>query len=141
MGLNEKERRLKAAEYSKEVGATKAAKFFNISRQTVYKGLRDLENTDLDSDRIRRKQKRKKSAIITDPKILNVFNNLVEDVIQKDLPIKWTTKSIRSIKNELDQKGSIFQHVAFGIHCINKITPFKLIKNCDMTWRMLILMI
>ena len=105
MELNEKEKRLKAAEYSKEVGVTEAAKFFNISRPTVYKGLKDLKNTDFPSDRIRRKQKRKKSARITDPKILKIFNNLVKDDGQNGLILKWTKKSIRGIKNELDQKG------------------------------------
>ncbi len=105
MALNEKEKRLKAAEYSKEVGVTEAAKFFNISRQTVYNGLKDLQNTDLDSDRIRKKQVRWEFSIINDPKFLKVFNNLVEDNGQKGLILKWTTKSIRGIKNELDQKG------------------------------------
>ncbi|KKM93648.1 hypothetical protein LCGC14_1206350, partial [marine sediment metagenome] len=69
------------------------------------KGLKDLKNTDFPSDRIRRKQKRKKSARITDPKILKIFNNLVKDDGQNGLILKWTTKSIRGIKNEFDQKG------------------------------------
>lgn len=72
MGLNEKERSLEAAELAIRIGVTKAAKIFNLSRQTVYNGLKDLKNSDLPSDRIRRKQKRKKSSIINDPKFLKV---------------------------------------------------------------------
>ncbi len=105
MELNEKEKRLKAAKLSKEIGVPEAAKYYGISKQTVYKGLKDLKNPNLPSDRIRKKQLRWESSIINDPKFIKVFNNLIEDDGQEGLILKWTTKSIRSIKKELDQRG------------------------------------
>ena len=107
--LNEKQRRLLAAAEAKSYGFGGIQLVSNItglSRQTIYRGLADLEEKNYDS-RVRRPGGGRKSIVSFDKKLVMALEGLIEPDTRGDpeSPLRWTCKSVRNLQSELKKKG------------------------------------
>lgn len=108
--LNEKGKRLWAAIEARSYGrggVTLVCRATNLSTATVYKGFLDLDSDDLDTSKVRTAGGGRKKLINKQPKLLAALNALVDPTAKGDpeTPLKWTSKSVRKLANELNNKG------------------------------------
>lgn len=136
--LNERSRRLWCATEAlaiKSGGVAIVHAATNVSRPTIYKGIKELTNKQgrngkkrrqKNSDgRIRKKGGGAKSTIKKYSEILKVLETLVEPDVKGDpqSPLKWTCKSLRKIATQLKKQGYDVSHV----------TVRDLLKKCGYT--------
>jgi hypothetical protein len=110
--LNERSRRLWAATEAKALGHGGIAaveRATGISRSTIQRGLRELESFGevLDPDRVRRSGGGRKRIVEKDPTVFSDLDALVEPTAsgQPDSPLRWTSKSVRKLSDELQAMG------------------------------------
>lgn len=85
-----------------------------LARNTVVRGLRELENASpLDAERVRQPGGGRKRKAILDPALKQALEGLVEPVTRGDpeSPLRWTCKSTRVLARELNTKGYSVSHV------------------------------
>lgn len=113
--LNEKALRIwcatEAKNYDKQFGrggVMVVHQATDISRPTIYSGLRELKSKKKKpSDRVRNVGGGRKSLINKHPDLLVDLENLVEPLSRGDpeSPLRWTCKSVRNLAEELNNQG------------------------------------
>lgn len=107
--LNEKQRRLLAAAEATSYGfggVKLISEITGLCRQTIYRGLTDLNSGDLD-ERVRQPGGGRKKIFDTNKDLVSVLENLIEPSTRGDpeSPLRWTCKSVRNLQLELKKKG------------------------------------
>ncbi|MET8787077.1 ISAzo13 family transposase [Streptomyces sp. NPDC004589] len=124
--LNERQRRLLLAAEARELGhggIRAVSRAAGVSETTVRKGIAELadEPTPFPSGRIRRPGGGRKNATAKDPELLPALLALVEPDERGDpmSPLRWTTKSLRHLADELAKQG----------HPVSATTVGKLLRE------------
>ena len=107
--MNEKQRRVLAAAEAKAYGrggVQTVALITGMSRQTIYRGLEDLQ-TKVDLNRVRIPGGGRKKLRQNDPYLVESLENLIEPSTRGDpeSPLRWTCKSVRNLAAALEDKG------------------------------------
>jgi hypothetical protein len=117
--LNERQRRLYLAAEAQVLGyggISLVSRATNISRPVIHAGLKELAGLDLSNEledgRIRRPGGGRKRTVLVDDTLQSDLEALLEPVTIGDpqSPLRWTTKSTRSLANELKDKGHQTSH-------------------------------
>ena len=108
--LNEKQKRLLVGAEAIELGYGGISFLSNItgmSRNTIARGIREIEHGDEDATRIRNKGSGRKKLTVKYPEIQNCIEDLIEPETRGDpeSPLRWTCKSVRNISDFLRDKG------------------------------------
>ncbi|MCA1696714.1 MAG: ISAzo13 family transposase [Actinobacteria bacterium] len=108
--LNERQRRAFAASEARTFGyggIAAAARACGLAENTVRKGLRELDEQPLEAGRVRKPGAGRPAAEDSDPKLLEVLGQLVEDDTRGDPErvLLWTAKSARRLADELAGRG------------------------------------
>ena len=111
--LNEKQGRILIAAEANNFGyggIQTLSDLTGVSRPTIYRGIRDLNESGKDKtpqDRIRLKGGGRKKILDKNPEIVKALENLIEPSRRGDpgSPLRWTCKSVRSLERELNQRG------------------------------------
>ena len=108
--LNERQRRAFAASEARTFGyggIAAAARACGLAENTVRKGLRELDEQPLEPGRVRRPGAGRPAAEASDPELLEVLRELVEDDTRGDPErvLLWTAKSARRLAGELAERG------------------------------------
>ncbi len=132
--LNERDRRLFAASEARAAGhggIAAVSRTTGIARSTIGRGMADLRSGAVRcSERVRRRGGGKKSAIETQPGILEALNDLVEPSIRGDpeAPLRWVSLSQRHLSAALAKRGFIAGQKLVGR--LLKRLDFSLQANC-----------
>jgi transposase len=108
---NERQRRLWAASEALIIGRggiSTVSRVTGISRTTIIKGIKELENNErLTVGRVRRQGGGRKQHTLTQPKLLSALDALVEPTAKGDpmSPLRWTTISVRHLSDALKEQG------------------------------------
>ena len=119
--LNERQRRILVATEAKEWGhggIQCLSEITGISRPTIYRGLRDVEEAEiLPPERIRKEGGGRKRIAAKEPDIPKVLECLMEWSVRGDpeSPLRWTCKSVRLLKDELGKKGYRISHNSVAV--------------------------
>jgi transposase len=115
--LNEKSRRLFAAVEALSIGKSGninlVSRATGISEETIKKGVIELESGESPSgDKIRAPGGGRKTIIEKDPTTLSDLETLIEPTTRGDpeSPLRWTTKSLRKLAEELKKMGHKVSH-------------------------------
>jgi hypothetical protein len=110
--LNERQRRLAVATEARLLGhggVRVAARAAGMSETTVRRGVAELEagETPLPDGRVRGPGGGRKSVELNDPKLVAALHGLIEPDERGDpeSPLRWTTKSLRHLAEELSRQG------------------------------------
>ena len=109
--LTERTLRLFAAAEAKVLGRggiTTVSRAIEISRDRIFRGLRDLESKEkLAPDRIRRKGGGRKKQVELDSTLRKDLQQLVSPYTRGDpqTSLRWTCKSVRNLAKELKRQG------------------------------------
>jgi transposase len=118
--LDERARRLWAATEARAAGRggfTAVLQATGMSSRTLARGMRELDSGEkLPSTRVRRPGGGRKSAKILDPSLVVALEELVEPVTRGDpeSPLRWTSKSLRRLSEELRAQGYQASHTLVG---------------------------
>ncbi len=107
--LDERQRRLVVASEAKAYGrggVTVVSRVTGISRDTIYRGIQELEEQD-DIEGVRKAGGGRKRLTEHMPELLDSLEEIIEFSTRGDpeSPLKWTSKSVRKIANELSDRG------------------------------------
>lgn len=121
--LDERSLRLCAASDARLLGhggVSIVARAVNISRTTIYAGIKDIDQS-LMIDGIRRAGAGRKSLKESNPKLLDDLDKLVDPVTRGDpeSPLRWTSKSTTKLTKELQEMG----------HSISQRSVWKLLDD------------
>jgi transposase len=114
--LDERARRRWAAAEARDLGwggIAAVAKATGISDRTIRSGIREIEDPNpLSSDRQRRTGAGRPSKEIVDPGLGAALESIVDSATRGDpmSPLRWTSKSTRSIASELQRLGFEVSH-------------------------------
>jgi hypothetical protein len=113
--LNEKQRRLLLAAEARAIGRggiTRVSSVAGVSRPTIRKAMRELEQPVESLERVRRVGGGRKRIRERDPDILTELEALVEPDSRGDpmSPLRWTCQSTRQLADELTRRGHIVSH-------------------------------
>lgn len=113
--LDERARRLFAASEARELGhggISAVSRVCGLSRVTITKGLRELDEPPLPPGRVRRPGAGRPRIEESDPELLEELDALVEPVSRGDpeSPLRWTSKSTRTLAEELTAAGHPVSH-------------------------------
>ena len=103
-------------------GGVAVAKATGLARQTISRGILEIKNkarhgpSPLPPGNVRRPGAGQKKASKKYPNILKDLESLVEPVTRGDpmSPLRWTTKSLRTLSDELKAMGYKVSHVTVG---------------------------
>jgi len=117
--LSERARRAWAATEALAVGAGGIAKVHRatgLAVSTIRRGIRDLTSERTDAGRVRRPGGGRKRVTESDPTLLKALNRLVEPWSRGDpeSSLRWTTKSLRKLTEELNNQGYKIGFVTCG---------------------------
>ncbi len=120
--LDERLRRIVAASEAKAMGRggiSSVSRSTGVSRRAIHVGLKELQDhpKDIPPRRIRRSGAGRKKVTDTDPTLTSDLESLVEPVTRGDptSPLRWTTKSLRLLAEELGAMGHVVSHTSVGI--------------------------
>lgn len=114
--LNELSRRRWAAAEAKSLGrggVSIVSRATGINRNTIMKGIKELENKkNIELNRLRKKGGGRKKITEKNPELENVILELVESTSSGDPenPLRYTTKSVRKLQKEVEKKGYKISH-------------------------------
>jgi transposase len=114
--LDERGRRISAAAEAMAIGRggiSIVQRACGLSRPTIYNGIREIEeHRILPPGRVRSTGAGRKAAEFHDPKIIDAMESLIDSGTRGDpeSPLKWVTKSTRSIAAELTKKKHPISH-------------------------------
>ncbi|MER6046610.1 ISAzo13 family transposase [Streptomyces sp. NPDC001793] len=124
--LNERQRRLMLANEARLLGhggVRAVARIARVSESTIRKGVIELEagGEPLAEGRVRRPGGGRHRSVERDPELLPALLRLVEPDERGDpmSPLRWTTKSLRNLAEELTRQG----------HAISPVTVGKLLRE------------
>lgn len=122
--LDERMRRLWAATEAKALGhggIVTVARITGVSCRAIHVGLKELDAQELPDPasktyRVRRSGAGPKELTEKSPDLLKDLESLVEPVTRGDpmSPLRWTTKSLRTLAAELNAMGYTISHVKVG---------------------------
>lgn len=120
--LNERQQRLflaVEAKYLGRGGVSSVAKIAEVSRDTIYRGLREIEypgSLEDADERVREEGGGRKGATESQPGLLESLNAIVEPETRGDpmSPLRWTCKSTRQISETLKAQGFTASHQLVG---------------------------
>jgi hypothetical protein len=121
--LNEYQARLFVAERALDLGRggiTRLARLTGMSRVTITQGVKDLSSVaglrSASSGRVRNPGGGRKKVEDGDPQLLRQLREIVEETTAGDpmSPLKWTSKSTRTIAQELTRSGHPVSSVTVG---------------------------
>ena len=117
--LDERARRLFAASEAKELGhggVSLVSRVSGLSRVTITKGLRELDEVPLPHGRVRRPGGGRHRIEVSDSELLERLDALVEPLSRGDpeSPLRWTSKSTRTLARELTVQEHPVSHVTVG---------------------------
>ncbi len=100
--LDERTRRLMAANEARSLdygGVSLVSRACKLSRKTIHKGMREIEDGTRWQGGIRRPGAGRKAITATDPQLLDALEALVEDTTRGEpqSPLRWTVKSTRTL--------------------------------------------
>ncbi len=106
-------------------GISEISRFTGASRATITLGIKESEGLVSDPAsrpirengvRIRNAGGGRRSLTSHNPELLKALENLVTDttVGNPENPLKWTTKSLRNLQDELNEQGFAISHVKVG---------------------------
>ena len=105
------------AKYLGYGGITKVSKLSGVSRVSITKGKKELEeNIELPLERSRREGGGRKSVVDKFPQIKAELKKIIEPHTrgEPESILLWTSKSLRKISNELEAKGYPVSHRVVG---------------------------
>lgn len=113
--LNERGRRMLAAAEAVDIGhggVSLVSHACGLSRVTITKGISELGERPLATDRVRRSGGGRKKLAERDPKLTGVLESLVEPLARGDpeSPLRWTCKSTRTLARELTGRKHPISH-------------------------------
>ena len=113
--LDERARRLFAASEARELGhggVTAVSRVCGLSRVTITKGMRELDEPPLAPGRVRRAGAGRPRIEVSDPELVERLDALVEPLSRGDpeSPLRWTSKSTRTLAGELRAAGHPVSH-------------------------------
>jgi len=113
--LDERQRRLVTAADAQGLGrggVSLVASASGLSRPTIHKGLRELEEKPLPASRVRREGGGRKRICEQEPAILRELESLIEPESRGDpmSPLRWTCKSTRQLAEVLAKRGYAVSH-------------------------------
>ena len=113
--IDERARRLFAASEARELGhggISAVSRVCGLSRVTITKGLRELDEPPLPPGRIRRAGAGRPRIEESDPELLEELDALVEPLSRGDpeSPLRWTSKGTRVLAGELTAAGHPVSH-------------------------------
>jgi len=113
--LDERQRRLVVAADAQGLGrggVSVAARASGLSRPTIHKGLRELDEEPLPPLRVRREGAGRKRLTEQRPGLLQELELLIEPTTRGDpeSPLRWTCKSTRQLSAALEQRGFPVSH-------------------------------
>jgi hypothetical protein len=113
--LDERARRLLAASEAREIGhggVSLVSRACGLSRVTINKGLRELDEAPLPAGRVRRPGGGRPLIEITDPELAERLDDLLEPSSRGDpeSPLRWTSRSTRRLSGELTASGHPISH-------------------------------
>ena len=113
--LNERSRRMVAAAEAVQLGrggVSLVSRASGLSRVTITKGIRELGEDSIPTNRIRREGAGRPSLVSVDPTLPEVLEALVEPLTRGDpeSPLRWTCKSTRTLAWELGLQDHPISH-------------------------------
>jgi len=113
--LDERTWRLVAASKAKELGyggVSRVSMACGLSRPTIIKGIKELQEAPLPQGRVRRAGGGRHSLTSDDPELSIILDALVEPLTSGDpeSPLRWTCKSTRTLSAELKAKHHPASH-------------------------------
>jgi transposase len=113
--FDERERRLLAAGEAQRIGyggVSLISRTCGLSRVTIAKGIKDLQEAPLAHDKVRRPGAGRPTVECLDPDIEKALENLVQDTTRGDpeSPLLWTCKSTRMLSEELTKEKHKISH-------------------------------
>jgi len=113
--LNERSRRMVAAAEAAQLGrggVSLVSRASGLSRVTITKGIRELGEDSIPTNRIRREGAGRPSLVSVDPTLPEVLEALVEPLTRGDpeSPLRWTCKSTRTLAWELGLQDHPISH-------------------------------
>jgi hypothetical protein len=121
--LDERLRRIVCAAEAKVLGyggVTAVSQATGVSRRAIHAGLKELAERPPGGEpsdrRIRRPGGGRKKVTDLDPTLMSDLESLVEPVTRGDpeSPLRWTTKSLRRLADELKAMGHAVSHASVG---------------------------
>ena len=121
--LDERMRRIFCAAEAKVLGhggVTAVSQATGVSRRAIHAGLKELDAqeivSEINSGRIRQPGGGRKKVTNRDPMLMHAIESLVEPETRGDpeSPLRWTTKSLRRLSDELKALGHSVSHTAVG---------------------------
>jgi transposase len=116
--LNEKQWRQYLALQAKELGESvpHLARQAGVSRNTIYRGIREIESGDLyrPGQRIRKSGAGKKKLSDTDPTLLRDLESILEPKGDPMSLLRWTTKSLAHLVEALEKMGHTIKKSALA---------------------------
>lgn len=113
--LDERARRMMAANEARALGhggVSAVSRVCGLSRVTITKGIRELDEPPLPPGRIRRAGAGRPSLEMLDPELSMALESLVEPVARGDpeSPLRWTNKGTRALAAELTAQRYPISH-------------------------------
>lgn len=113
--LDERQRRLVAAADAEQLGrggVSAISRASQLSRPTIHKGLRELQDRPLPPGRVRRAGGGRKRVEDLDPRVLTELESLIDPATRGDpmSPLRWTSKSTRDLAEALGKRGFAVSH-------------------------------
>jgi len=93
-------------------GITRISRVCGLSRVTITKGIRDLDEKPIAAGRIRRPGAGRHKLLVRDPALSPALETLVEPLTRGDpqSPLRWTCKSTRTLAAELTSQNHPVSH-------------------------------
>src|SRR3990172_82395 len=125
--LDERTRRLMAANEAVSLGyggVSLVRRACGLSRKAIAKGIREIdEGAALPAGRIRRPGAGRKSVLVSDPRLVDTLEGMIEDQTRGDpeSPLRWTCKSTRALAIALAPRHHPVSHtkVAQILHALD----------------------
>ena len=113
--LNERSRRMVAATEALQLGyggISQMNRLCGLSRVTITRGIRELDDKPLDAGRTRRPGAGRPRLVTRDPDLPRILESMVEPVTRGDpeSPLRWTCKSTRALAKELTTRRHPVSH-------------------------------
>jgi hypothetical protein len=113
--LDERSRRLLAAAEARKLGrggVTLVSRLCGLSRVTISKGIRELDERPLEAGRLRNRGGGRHSLESVDPEFDAVLDGLLEATTRGDpeSPLRWTCKSTRALAREMAASNHCASH-------------------------------